>query len=155
MTNKLYNIQALRGVAVLLVVLYHLCCAEAKLWPHADFKYFSLLKFGFGGVDLFFVISGFIITFVNYDSLGNPKAIPSYLEKRFLRIFPLYWLVFGFIAVTIHYEVGVHGSVEYVPFFGHIKALLLLPQNSTNYALVPVAWSLVYEVIFTLHSVYL
>lgn len=147
MSNRLQNVQALRGVAVLLVVLYHLGAAETKLWPFAEFKYFSLFSFGFGGVDIFFVISGFIITWVNYDFLGDASAIPSYLAKRLIRIYPLYLIVFTFIATTIYFELGIRGSVEYVPFLEHVKSLLLLPQHSGN-ALVPDAWSLVFEVIF-------
>jgi len=147
MSHKLHNVQALRGVAVLLVVLYHLGAAETKLWPFAEFKCFSLFGFGFGGVDLFFVISGFIITWVNYDYLGDAGAIPRYLTRRLIRIYPLYLIVFAFIATTIYFELGIRGSVEYVPFVEHVKSLLLLPQHSGN-AIVPDAWSLVFEVIF-------
>ena len=71
-----HYLDVLRLVAVLLVFLFHL---------NQDF-----FKFGFIGVDIFFVISGYVITqsLFNYKSLNNNISLLHFYSKRFLRLFP-------------------------------------------------------------------
>jgi len=73
--RKLTGIEASRGVAATAVVLYH----SAR---HLDHVYgvpglMRVFQFGHAGVDLFFVISGFIILFVHYGDLGRPERLGS------------------------------------------------------------------------------
>lgn len=70
----------LRGVAVLFVVLYH------------TFPYVNILRFGWIGVDLFFVLSGFLVTEVLISSKGNKYFFRNFYFRRILRIFPLYYI---------------------------------------------------------------
>lgn len=71
----------LRGIAILAVVFFH--------------NFGSLRFFGFGwmGVDLFFVLSGFLITELLLSSLGNRYYFRNFFMRRVLRIFPLYYAV--------------------------------------------------------------
>lgn len=77
----------LRGIAILAVVLYH--C-------HARFEGTFLEKFviwGWSGVSLFFVLSGFLITGIILDSGATSGFYANFYARRFLRIWPLYWLL--------------------------------------------------------------
>jgi exopolysaccharide production protein ExoZ len=87
---KLASVQYLRAVAALLVVAYH-TNNMGLLRPH-----FTILGFGGYGVDLFFVISGFIITVTT----ARDTSPGVFFRKRLIRIVPLYWLV-TFVYVLI------------------------------------------------------
>jgi peptidoglycan/LPS O-acetylase OafA/YrhL len=90
--NHVKALDGLRGIAVILVVLYH--C----------FNFNSLhivTKIGWIGVDLFFVLSGFLITGILLDTKQEPNAYRNFIGRRTLRIFPLYYLtIFLFFLIT-------------------------------------------------------
>ena len=73
-------LDGLRGLAILLVVVYH------------NFGFIDYFFFGLLGVDLFFVLSGFLITDILLRSLGQKNFLRSFYMRRVLRIFPLYYL---------------------------------------------------------------
>jgi exopolysaccharide production protein ExoZ len=97
-TAKVYSsLQAGRAIAALMVVLFH-CSAilgEAKYWHHSFDKY---LVCGHRGVELFFVLSGIVILHAHRADMDNPGALAIYLRKRFVRIYPIYWIVLLFIV---------------------------------------------------------
>jgi len=77
----------LRGVAVLLVFGYHVREASGTTWPWP----LSIVgDFGWMGVDLFFVLSGFLITGILLRTRGRPGAWRAFVIRRALRILPLY-----------------------------------------------------------------
>ena len=83
-TGVLKNVQVLRAAAAYLVVLYH----ARLLTPVGEAVSFD---FGNAGVDIFFLISGFIIAHVSRsDDVGRPGA---FLLKRVIRVVPLYWVL--------------------------------------------------------------
>ena len=146
------SLQACRGVAALLVVLYHLGIAIAapQYFGIAGFAY--PLSFGHIGVDFFFVLSGFIITYVHWQDISHPRALPRYLKRRFVRIYPIYWIIF--LAVLLG-ALLLPASRAAVPHdLGFIlKGLGLIPEDWRRHASPPVivvSWSLEYEVIFYL-----
>ena len=73
-------LDGLRGVAILLVVFLH------------NFRFMNYFFFGWLGVDLFFVLSGFLITEILLKTLGQPHFLRNFYARRILRIFPLYYL---------------------------------------------------------------
>lgn len=85
--NKLISIQFLRAFACISVLFSHVF-QNMGLKPFGDY-YLS----GGYGVDLFFIISGFLI----YITTGENDSWKAFLIKRVFRIFPLYWLTFFFI----------------------------------------------------------
>src|SRR4051812_27621380 len=93
-THMFLSLQAGRAAAAVLVMLFHLGGAIA-----AD-KYFAMpgfakpFAFGDCGVEFFFVLSGFIIFSAHRGDVSDPAALSRYLTKRFLRIFPSYWIIF-------------------------------------------------------------
>lgn len=85
------SLDGLRGMAVLAVMASHLFPGTT-----ADRGFFlrsigSSLRFGATGVDLFFVLSGFLITGILYDSLSDTGYFRKFYARRCLRIFPLYY----------------------------------------------------------------
>jgi peptidoglycan/LPS O-acetylase OafA/YrhL len=80
------EVDGLRGIAILLVLLFHFI-------PDGTPVLSAISDYGGHGVDLFFVISGFLITGVLLDRRGRPHYFRDYWARRTLRIFPLYYLV--------------------------------------------------------------
>jgi exopolysaccharide production protein ExoZ len=143
---KIANLQALRGLAVLLVLLRHISVMENKYDPHDSF----LPEFGnagAGGVDLFFVISGFIMVTISRGRHQVPGGFREFLYRRAARIYPLYWIfslvVFG---VWLAQPAWVNqGSTQQIDLIG---SFFLLPR-----ALPPLlgqGWTLVHELYFYL-----
>lgn len=92
--TQLQGVQALRAVAALLVVFGHATHeleTIAERIGHAPIDA-SFLHSG-GGVDIFFVISGFIMVHTSADRFGRPDAWRIFLTRRIARIVPLYWLL--------------------------------------------------------------
>jgi exopolysaccharide production protein ExoZ len=140
---RLEGVEAGRGVAALLVVLYH-----AALHVEGDVPgsvvLWGLPHFGHAGVDFFFVLSGFIISFVHRGDLGRPDRLGHYLERRFTRVFPFYWLVLGFCLLDtwLLHRAQIPGAREV------LSNVLLLPQAEDK--IVGGAWTLVFEITFYL-----
>lgn len=142
MRHKLTGIQCLRAVAALLVVFFHLQLFEQKMPGPAVMP--SQMTYGMAGVDLFFVISGFIVTTISLGRFGSPGYAPHFLRLRFFRIYPTYWVYsFGLLAVYLVAPQMVnhtHGKPDL------LLSLLLLPQRGTP--LLFVSWTLAFELFF-------
>ena len=82
-------LDGLRGLAVLIVMVMHFSLVEPLGGIHATFARLSGL--GWTGVDLFFVLSGFLITGILYDAKGATHYFRNFYARRTLRIFPLYY----------------------------------------------------------------
>ena len=96
--QRLPPLDGVRGLAVLAVMISHfygLNRLKDLLWT--DRIYATLTDGGWIGVDLFFVLSGFLITGILYDSKGGEGYFRSFYMRRVLRIFPLYY---GFLFVV-------------------------------------------------------
>src|ERR1700689_5491333 len=146
------SLQACRGVAALLVVLYHLGIAIAapQYFGVAGFAY--PLSFGHIGVDFFFVLSGFIITYVHWQDISRPRALPRYLQRRFVRIYPIYWIIFLAVLLAALVMPATRAAVPHELGF-ILKGLGPIPEEWRRHASPPVivvSWSLEYEVVFYL-----
>ncbi len=92
-------IDGLRGLAILLVIGHH-SFDPVYGYGYALDTIFAALSLGWVGVDLFFAISGFLITGILIDSKPSEKYFRNFYARRFFRIFPLYYL-FCFLAIFI------------------------------------------------------
>ncbi|WP_207420954.1 acyltransferase family protein [Desertivirga brevis] len=140
---RVESIQALRAMAVVLVVYVHIVDSSTFTNPQQK-NFFYLENWGAIGLDLFFVISGFIMTVItpNYVKTRNWK---DFLLKRALRIIPIYWLlsIFSYVVSTVR---GSSFTFEKI-----IKTLLFLPVFDTSefvFPIIPVGWSLSLEMYF-------
>jgi peptidoglycan/LPS O-acetylase OafA/YrhL len=112
MSRDLSNIPALdglRGVAILLVMLHHFAFyGGLQRGTGVENVIHVVTMAGWVGVDLFFVLSGFLITRVLFDSKGSPFFFRHFYIRRCLRIFPLYYgvLVFSFLVLPMFREPG-------------------------------------------------
>lgn len=104
--QALPGIDLLRGVAVLLVVLFHLHRESGV--PVVDAIWEPFRAFGWSGVDLFFVISGFCIHW-GYGQPGRRFAPWSYLRRRFRRIYPPYLIAVAISALVLAIAVLLRG----------------------------------------------
>ena len=80
----------LRGVAVLSVILFHLVPIEQK-YGGSKTMLSALFHYGMFGVDLFFVISGFVMVAVSRGKFKQQKYALSFIYHRASRIYPTYW----------------------------------------------------------------
>jgi exopolysaccharide production protein ExoZ len=135
--GKLTGIEASRGIAAVVVVLYHVARHLDKSYGLPLLK--GTLQFGHAGVDLFFVLSGFIILHVHYRDIGNPARLGHYLGRRFTRVMPIYWVV---LTLTL-----VMGFGRRLPSFAQLAwSVSLLPSNSV--LILDIAWTLRHEIVF-------
>jgi len=144
-SQKLYHIQALRGFAAILVMLAHLYDAEVKY--SADHLLGPWTLYGNLGVDIFFLISGFIMVYTTWARPRGVKAASEFLFRRSIRIYPLYWLVS--LAVFIIFLIRpdmVFASRETAPTLW--KSFLLFPDVVPPLLLV--GWTLIFEMYFYL-----
>jgi len=143
-SKYLKGIQALRGLALLVVVATHAAQAEARSADGAALD----LAFNYAGaqaVDLFFVISGFIIVWVSGEDPKGARAAALFGVGRAARVYPLHWAVavpltlLLFVRPETFQSMGTSGIDPW-------RSLFLLPDRTTP--INPVAWTLVYEVYF-------
>jgi peptidoglycan/LPS O-acetylase OafA/YrhL len=145
---RLEALDGLRGLAILVVVAFHAMFLDPALLgssrPATTEWYPSLALVGWCGVDVFFVLSGFLITGILLRSKGAPGYFRNFYARRALRIFPLYYLVVGLLL----FGLGRPATS------GAEKASYLLYYQNVRYALVGegsfdaarlVTWSLAIE----------
>jgi peptidoglycan/LPS O-acetylase OafA/YrhL len=143
--ERIYSLQGLRGVAVLGVVLFHMTAVEHK-YSGGDILLPPFLDFFQLGVDLFFIVSGFVMVIVSRGRFQSMAESKRFLFNRVSRIYPTYWLYYALTLAVLLVQPGMvnstHGSSNLLMSF------LLLPNDKV--LLVMVAWSLLFELWFYL-----
>ncbi len=138
--RSIESLQALRGVAAVLVLLFHV---TVNLKTNYSVNFLNgFFEFGNSGVEIFFVLSGFIISYTSAHLIGtgDPK---KYVVKRLARVYPIYWVVTtAFLIPAIVF--GLHSGFQPTTS-GLISTYLLLPFHPMVNG---VSWSLSYEIYF-------
>lgn len=107
-------LDGIRGAAISLVIVYHVVLfVHIRTVVIVDRIAFRLAETGWAGVDLFFVLSGFLITGILYDAKGGDGYFQNFYARRILRIFPLYYGFLGFLLFI----------VPRLPSFGQFSSL--------------------------------
>jgi hypothetical protein len=139
-----HNIQALRGIAIILVVLLHLANAESLYGDGGRvLSAFSIL--GASGVDLFFVISGFVMATITRDTFRKKGSVALFLYSRAARIYPSYW-VYSLALLGAHLLFPLAGDPQRWREIDVARSLLLLPQ--ARLPILVVGWTLVLELYY-------
>lgn len=138
-------LDGLRGIAVLGVMSTHLFTGDTTRLPRL---LMIPLSFGVAGVDLFFVLSGFLITGILRDSLGDAHYFRNFYGRRVLRIFPLYYgVLLLLLLLTRPLQISWHG-VQWSLLLYLQNTHALFPSLSTfgnRYFSVDHLWSLAVE----------
>lgn len=92
------ELDALRGIAVLTVLLFHYTHRHPKIYEHPDAPWFNF-QLGEYGVNLFFIISGFVI----FMTLEKTKKPMDFVVSRFSRLFPVYWTAILVTFLAVHF----------------------------------------------------
>jgi peptidoglycan/LPS O-acetylase OafA/YrhL len=144
------RVQVLRFVAATAVLFAHLQHeVQERLMPDAPFHPFTAIDGGVG-VDLFFVISGFIMYHVSADKFAKPGGSGDFLLRRFLRVAPLYYLATLLMLAATH-AVGSAVSIDRPDIANIVASFLFLPALNEEGIVAPVlklGWTLNYEVYF-------
>jgi peptidoglycan/LPS O-acetylase OafA/YrhL len=116
--GRLCGVDALRGIAAVAVLLYHLTLRPAPLVP-----------LGFAGVEVFFCISGFILAYAYEDALDSGLGALDYAAQRFVRLYPVYalGLAFGFAVYGLDAALNGAANPPLDAAAALAKSLLLLP----------------------------
>lgn len=131
------GIQILRGLAAAIVVIRHI----AKELAHVSHG--SAFETGQFGVDIFFVISGFVI-FITAPRLSALE----FTKRRFIRVAPLYWL---FLLLTLAGDIVRHGVDRHYVVTNTLLSFFFIPSHDHIGSMFPplvVGWSLNFEAFF-------
>ncbi len=141
--RNLNLIQVLRGVASLLVVLYH---TTSLLKENTNLNFLGgFFMFGGAGVDIFFVLSGFIITYSSKQLIQKNATFFLFLKRRFVRIFPVYWLLISALLLLQALLPSFYKTHYDFTFANLLSTYFLFPQHIM---LNGVSWTLSYELFF-------
>lgn len=138
----LYSLQYLRGIASILVVLYHARGDLNGIYGTVNFGDI-LFSNGYVGVDLFFIISGFVIML----STEKDNSCISFTIKRFFRLYPAYLACLVITVLLFNKPID----------FSLLKAIFFINENINDtppwfgYTIVFTAWTLMYEIIFYIY----
>src|SRR5262252_8232922 len=106
--SRISELDGLRGIAILLVLAFHFTPRSGPLIFMAH-----VFQLGWTGVDLFFVLSGFLITGILVDTVGHRSYYRNLIVRRCLRIFPAYYVSLAICCI-----------LPYSPFAPRWKELL-------------------------------
>ena len=145
--KRLIELDSLRGIACISVMLFHYTYYYDQNWKHSQ-KPLVLFEYGRYGVELFFLLSGFVI----FMSLKN-KSVQDFAVLRFWRLFPTYWVAIVFIfiiskIVILSPEVPAHGSISLLELLANFT---MLPTIFSLRYVDSSHWSLGFELLFYLH----
>ena len=119
-------LDGVRGVAVLLVMTLHFAIMTPRTWGEGLFS--NVTGAGWAGVDLFFVLSGFLITGILYEARGGEGYFRNFYARRALRIFPLYYayLFVLFVVLPLVHTASVtpDGETKQVWFWTYLGNIL-------------------------------
>ncbi|MFM5906467.1 MAG: acyltransferase family protein [Novosphingobium sp.] len=135
--RRIVELDGLRTVAILLVILYHVL--RVPVAHHSPLDYPTRpFAFGWGGVDVFFVLSGFLIGGILFAQRDRPGAMKRFLVRRCVRIVPLYFVVLAVFFLAR----GLNGPPWMLDGAAPVWTYLTLTQNFATAFLKTDAWAL-------------
>mgnify|MGYP002478952574 CR=1 FL=1 len=145
---QLSSLQQARGLAAMAVVAFHLSITMALPRYLGQELFTDWTRRGNLGVDFFFVLSGFIIIFAHSRDIGQPHRLRNYLTRRFVRLFPVYWVYVGVFCLLVAIGFGTSATIPET-FSQWISTFTLVRLDNLTFPIAP-AWTLVHELAFYL-----
>lgn len=144
--KRLTAIDAARGIASVLVMLFHCNSVVQSEKYFADQPFGGF--FGLAGVRMpfFFAMSGFMLAMVHGRDVGHPERLGRYLRSRFARIYPVYWLVLLAVVPVYFVRPDFGGGTGGANLGTLLRSVVLWPQPGVPY--LAVAWTLQSMVLF-------
>ncbi len=152
-SDRITELDGLRGIAILMVVFFHY--GSVQLSGNTNFFAKIVEKatyFGWAGVDLFFVLSGFLICSVLLRSRDSKKYFSTFYKRRILRILPVYFLLLFIYIILSHlpffYRVSFLSIIKGVPlwsYFAFLQNFFMACTNSFGSKPLSVTWSIAIE----------
>ena len=137
-------LQIFRGTAALMVVLHH-TIGSLKYYHKIDYPFLDVVAYlGKFGVDFFFVLSGFIITYSAYYKYNEPNSFRNYIKNRLIRIYVPYLPIGVFMLFLYFFLPGISNNSRDI---STLTSLTLIPYGNPALS---VAWTLSFELIFYL-----
>jgi peptidoglycan/LPS O-acetylase OafA/YrhL len=147
------ELDGLRGIAVLMVLVWHfvgtMVSPKAGWW--ADLLH-QFTIFGRTGVDLFFVLSGFLIIGILHDQRNAPNLLSTFYTRRFFRIYPpyfvlvgIYWLCFIFIGPSQSFNTDPNLAVHLLAQFTFNFNALMAYYDGAVSRVFGITWSVAVE----------
>ena len=145
---KLDGLQCGRAVAALMVAIFHanLFLLPAKFYDGQGAG--AIFNFGYAGVEFFFVLSGFIMMYVHDKDFGQPAQTVTFLKKRIIRIYPIYWVVLTGL-ILLYFASPGSGPENARDGQSILASYLLVPLPGED-PILRVAWTLQHEMLFYL-----
>lgn len=147
--DRIDSLQVLRGVAAMFVVFAHAATVlEQHHWPATVAP--LLQKLGYFGIDIFFIISGFLMVATTRDKAPGINTAKEFMRLRLLRIVPLYWLMTTVVVAPALLFPSIFRHHKLLPS-NVLASYLFLPSVNVSGAEIPVlyvAWTLIYEMFF-------
>jgi len=137
-SHRFKELDALRGLAALMVMFFHFSLGRALPF---EFKY---LRLGNTGVELFFMISGFVI-FMSFEHITKSS---QFIKSRLIRLYPTYWIVVTFtylLIVIVSFRNPIPGNIDFKTYLGNMTMFqyyLKIPDLDGPY------WTMIIEMTF-------
>lgn len=152
--GRILALDGLRGIAIILVLAMHYG-ANVPVPDHAvDADMLRrLCSLGYSGVDLFFVLSGFLIGGILLDHAGSPRLLPTFYARRFFRIIPLYALLLATFFVgraipslsQVNFGTYFASQVPTASYFGFFQNIAMATERDIGAYWLGPTWSLAVE----------
>lgn len=144
--KALQSVQVMRGLAAVAVAIYHthLILGQPEYGGIGVFG--AVASKGWLGVNFFFVLSGFIIMFAHVKDVGKPARLGNYLWKRFVRVYPVYWIFLTLFLAAAYRGIG-HPNFSWNTE-NLLSAYALVKLAEPLSLPLQVAWTLFYEMAF-------
>ena len=138
------NIQSLRAFAAINVVLFHIIGTSASYSQNVD-KLSYLEGWGANGVDIFFVISGFVMLHTQFFQRRTPS---QFLRNRIIRIVPIYWAITAFVFFLYSLFPYLFREMIVTPTWAFSSFFFTSSVFSDKHPIVYVGWTLEWEMFF-------
>jgi peptidoglycan/LPS O-acetylase OafA/YrhL len=152
LVGRIEELDGLRGLAVSMIVIQHYACDAV----HSTHTPYLLVPFrlAWSGVDLFFVLSGFLIGGILLDAKKSANYYSTFYSRRVYRIFPIYYLWLALFLVGVYLSAGVRASFvsslfrQSIPFWTYciyLQNLGMSLRDSIGPIWLAATWSLAVE----------